>query len=77
MKVQHTNAWTNSWKSYQQQVSESSIAQTAALDKKRLKIHSLLKKAESALATQIRTGRLFTQTPCPRHHLPGLPLRLA
>ena len=34
------------------------IAQTAPLDKNRLKIHSLLKKAESALATQVRTGMI-------------------
>ena len=57
IKVRHTNAWTDSLKTYQNRVIEPSIAQAATLDKKRLKIHSFLEKAESALATQIRTGK--------------------
>ena len=82
MKLQHTSAWTDSRKTYQQQLIEPSIAQTASLDKKRLKLHSLLKKAESALATQIRTGKIgladfLHNRRVPGITSPGLPLRLA
>ena len=58
IKVLHTDTWSSSWKTYQNCVIEPSIAQMTPLNKKRLKIHSLLKKAESALATQIRTGKI-------------------
>lgn len=37
IKVRHTDTWFNSWKTYQNCVTEPSIAQTASLDKKRLK----------------------------------------
>lgn len=53
LKRQHTNAWTRSWKTYQDRVIEPSIAQAALLDKRRLKTHSPLKKSESTTATPI------------------------
>ena len=58
LKLQHTKAWIDSWMTYPNRVIEPSIAQAAPLDKKWLKIHLPLKKAESALATQIRTGKI-------------------
>ena len=58
MKAQHANNWSKLWKTYQNSTIEPSIAQKASLDKKQLKIHTLLKKAKSSLATQIRTGKI-------------------
>ena len=72
IKVRHTNAWINSWKTYQNRVMEPSIAQAAPLDRKRLKVQSLLKKAESALATQIRTGKIGLADFLHKRRVPGV-----
>lgn len=52
--------WQASWKSYQEAHDRNlTVAQTALLSKKqRLDIHIVLAKAESALATQIRTEKI-------------------
>ena len=71
-KAQHMNAWNEQWKGYQKQVIEPSIAQMAPLDKKQLKTHSLLKKAESALATQIRTGKIGLADFLHKRRVPGI-----
>ena len=71
-KAQHMNAWNKQWKGYQKQVIKSSIAQMALLDKKQLKTHSLLKKAKSALATQIRTRKIGLADFLHKHHVPGI-----
>ena len=72
IKVRHANAWTDSWKTYQNRVIEPSMAQTASLDKKSAEIHSLLKKAESVLATQIRTGKICLADFLRKRRVPGL-----
>ena len=72
MKAQHANNWSESWKTYQNSTIEPSIAQKAFLDKKRLKIHTLLKKAESSLATQIRTGKIGLADFLHKHRVPGI-----
>ena len=72
IKVRHANAWINSWKTYQNRVMEPSIAQAAPLDRKRLKVQSLLKKAESALATQIRTGKIGLADFLHKRRVPGV-----
>lgn len=71
-KLQHTNAWNDRWKAYQNQVIEPSIAQMAPLNRNRLKTHSLLKKAESALATQIRTGKIGLADFLYKRRVPGI-----
>ena len=58
IKSRQMKVWNDSWCAYQNRVIEPSIAQSVPLSKKRLKIHTQLKKAESALTTQIRTGKL-------------------
>ena len=58
IKARQLKVWNDSWSAYQNRVTEPSIAQSVPLSKKRLKIHTLLKKAESALTTQIRTGKI-------------------
>ena len=72
IKVQHMNAWNKQWKGYQKQVIKPSIAQMAPLDKKQLKMHSLLKKAKSALATQIRTGKIGLANFFHKRCVPGI-----
>ena len=58
IKARQMKVWNDSWCAYQNRVIEPSIAQSVPLSKKRLKIHTQLKKAESALTTQIRTGKI-------------------
>ena len=58
IKARQMKVWNDSWCAYQNRVIEPSIAQSIPLSKKRLKIHTQLKKAESALTTQIRTGKI-------------------
>ena len=58
IKARQLKVWNDSRSAYQNRVTEPSIAQSVPLSKKRLKIHTLLKKAESALTTQIRTGKI-------------------
>lgn len=65
------DAWIHSWKTYQNRVNESSIAQMIPLNKKRLKAHPLLKKAESALKAQIRTGEIDPADFLHKRHVPG------
>ena len=72
LKLQHTKAWTDYWKAYQNCVIEPSIAQAAPSDKKRLKIHLLLRKAESALATRIRTGKIGLADFLHRRRVPAI-----
>ena len=50
--------WKSTWATYQNRIPLPTEAQQASLDKKRLKIHSNLAKAESSLATQIRTEKI-------------------
>ena len=72
LKERHTNAWIHSWKRYQSQDTEPSIAPRAPLDKTRLKTHSLLRKAESALITQTRTGGKGRADFLQKHRVPGI-----
>ena len=51
IKTRQLKVWNDSWRAYKNLVIEPSIAQSVPLSKKRLKIHTLLKKAESALKT--------------------------
>ena len=57
-KARQMNVWNDSWCAYQNRVIEPSIAQSIPLSKKRLKIYTQLKKTESALTTEIRTGKI-------------------
>ena len=52
------NEWQTTWKAYQDRVPFPTEAQRASLTKGRIKIHDNLAKAESALATQIRTEKI-------------------
>ena len=54
----HMKIWKSTWATYQNRIPLPTEAQQASLDKKRLKIHSNLAKAESSLATQIRTEKI-------------------
>ena len=66
------NDWNSSWTAYQAQITEATPAQEAALSKKRLKIHAGLAKAESALATQLRTGKIGLADFLHRRRVPGV-----
>lgn len=65
------NTWTQSWRAYQDRTLKLSIAQTAPLVKKRIEAHTLLKKADSALATQIRTEKFGLAAFLHRRRVPG------
>lgn len=56
----HVDVWTTSWKVYQSHTLKPSVAHAAPLGNKRLSTHALPKNTESALATQIRTGKKWT-----------------
>ena len=58
IRARQIKVWNDSWCVYQNRVIEPSIAESVPLSKKRLKIHTQLKKAESALITQIRTTKI-------------------
>ena len=58
IKARKMEVWNDSWYAYQNRVIEPSIAQSVLLSKKRLKIHTQQKKAESALITKIRTAKI-------------------
>ena len=72
MKARHANTWGESWKTDQNSTIEPSIAHMAFLDKIRLKIHAPLKKAESALATQIRAGKIGLADFLYKRRVPGI-----
>lgn len=55
MNVHHMDLWTRSWKKYQNRTDKPSVVQATPLGKNR---SILLRKAESALATQIRTEKI-------------------
>ena len=72
VKAEHLRNWTNSWKVYQNCIiDEPLISQAAPLDKKRLKIYASLKKAESAVTTQIQTRKMSLADFLYKHHVPG------
>ena len=56
--VHFAKQWQSRWESYKSQKLNPSVSITTDLNSKRLHIHEGLAKAESSLATQIRTGKI-------------------
>lgn len=57
-KKAHDRSWIDEWETYKRGLNGPTPAQAGSIGTKRLKIHSLLSKAESSLATQIRTEKI-------------------
>ena len=65
--------WQTSWTRYTEALSKTpTVAQQLSISKNRLKSHSLLTKAESSLATQIRTEKIGLADFLHRRKVPGI-----
>ena len=72
LRTKFMNDWAAAWTAYQVKVAEPTPAQESPLDRKRLKIHAGLAKAESALAVQVRTGKIGLADFLHRRKVPGI-----
>ena len=73
IKKYFENQWINKWKAYQaKHMLYPTIAQQAPIHRKRLNAHKLLDKAQSSLATQIRTEKIGLANFLYRRKVPGV-----
>ena len=73
IKKYFENQWIYKWKAYQaKHTLYPTIAQQAPIHRKRLNVHKLLDKAQSSLATQIRTEKIGLANFLYRRKVPGV-----
>jgi exonuclease III len=68
----HAARWQQRWNTYCDSVPTPTPAQTGNIDKKRLKLHDQLQKAESSLSTQIRTEKIGLASFLFKRRVPGV-----
>lgn len=78
----YVKQWQTSWEAYKATKLNPNASLAASLNKKRLQIHEGLAKAQSSLATPIRTEKtvladFLHRQRVPHCHLAGLPRRVA
>lgn len=74
IKTHFEKDWTDEWDTYRKLHSlDPTAAQTLPLNKKRIQLHATMAKAESSLATQIRTEKIGLAAFLYHRKVPGIP----